>query len=91
MIMEFAANPPVYKEGRGINAEAQQKLREMIESGVVDIGPMPDHTAPVKDVRPKVDGETAWVFFKTANPDEFFGEFKLRGLVDNRNGTRNMP
>lgn len=50
------------KPRKGLNAELQQELHEKIISGEIDIGPMPDHSEPVKDIRPVVDGETERLF-----------------------------
>lgn len=50
----------------GPNAEKQQELHDKIVSGEIDIGPVPDHSAPVKDIRPKYDGEEAYLIHKAS-------------------------
>jgi hypothetical protein len=77
---------------KGLNPELMEELHNKIATGEIDVGHKPDHTEPVKDIRPALDGETAWLLYKTANPDtEFFRPPELRGFVDNRNGTRPLP
>lgn len=56
-LLRQAANPKQEYKGNGPDPAKQQLLHRQIEEGLVDIGPFPDHSGPVPDLRPKQSGE----------------------------------
>lgn len=55
------------KARKGLSAELQQEIHDKIASGEVDAGPPTEHPITDVDLRPKYDGEEAWIIHKASN------------------------
>ena len=55
----------VERVGPGLNADLQQKLHDDIASGKIDIGPVADHSKPVKDKRPGINQDDWYLIQNT--------------------------
>lgn len=50
-LLQQAANVQPERKGKGLDSDKMLELHDQIARGVVDIGPFPDHTAPIEDIR----------------------------------------